>query len=259
MVQSPRAGEISQAVYGREGWQNGYCTGLENRRPQGHQGSNPWPSVRCPGVDPHVRAAACVSSIVWHTLLPLGTAGHSGAAAAVRSPRHHPPRSGNSRRERRGPSSAVRVPAPAPATTPSRASATAATSWCTRAIPEPDSPRYRRSASPTTRKPTPPPPTSVTSRHAPARDCSCSPTSSGSAPATRPCSARCVRASGAASCRRVISTASDAPAARNSCSTTSATRPSLTDRARGRVGATDRHHRAKACPIAVSASRAMMR
>ena len=28
-----------------EGWQNGYCTGLENRRPQGHQGSNPWPSA----------------------------------------------------------------------------------------------------------------------------------------------------------------------------------------------------------------------
>ena len=28
-----------------EGWQNGYCTGLENRRPQGLGGSNPSPSV----------------------------------------------------------------------------------------------------------------------------------------------------------------------------------------------------------------------
>lgn len=24
-----------------ESWQNGYCTGLENRRPKGHGGSNP--------------------------------------------------------------------------------------------------------------------------------------------------------------------------------------------------------------------------
>src|SRR5690606_37981129 len=30
---------------GMEGWQNGYCTGLENRRAQAHQGSNPWPSA----------------------------------------------------------------------------------------------------------------------------------------------------------------------------------------------------------------------
>ena len=30
---------------GREGWQNGYCTGLENRRPQGLLGSSPRPSV----------------------------------------------------------------------------------------------------------------------------------------------------------------------------------------------------------------------
>ena len=28
-----------------EGWQNGECTGLENRRPQGHAGSNPAPSA----------------------------------------------------------------------------------------------------------------------------------------------------------------------------------------------------------------------
>src|SRR5215831_9429281 len=28
-----------------EGWQNGYCTGLENRRPKGLGGSNPSPSV----------------------------------------------------------------------------------------------------------------------------------------------------------------------------------------------------------------------
>lgn len=28
-----------------EGWQNGYCTGLENRRPKGLVGSNPTPSV----------------------------------------------------------------------------------------------------------------------------------------------------------------------------------------------------------------------
>lgn len=41
-----RAGACATARFQRwEGWQNGYCTGLENRRPQGHQGSNPWPSV----------------------------------------------------------------------------------------------------------------------------------------------------------------------------------------------------------------------
>ncbi len=45
MVQSLRNSEIPRATARREGWQNGYCTGLENRRPQGHQGSNPWPSV----------------------------------------------------------------------------------------------------------------------------------------------------------------------------------------------------------------------
>ena len=28
-----------------ESWQNGYCTGLENRRPKGHGGSNPSLSV----------------------------------------------------------------------------------------------------------------------------------------------------------------------------------------------------------------------
>jgi hypothetical protein len=28
-----------------EGWQNGYCTSLENWRPQGLGGSNPSPSV----------------------------------------------------------------------------------------------------------------------------------------------------------------------------------------------------------------------
>jgi hypothetical protein len=28
-----------------EGWQNGYCTGLENRRPKGLAGSNPSPSA----------------------------------------------------------------------------------------------------------------------------------------------------------------------------------------------------------------------
>jgi hypothetical protein len=28
-----------------EGWQNGYCTGLENRRPKGLGGSSPSPSV----------------------------------------------------------------------------------------------------------------------------------------------------------------------------------------------------------------------
>ena len=34
----------------REGWQNGYCTSLENWRPQGLGGSNPSPSVvHCPG------------------------------------------------------------------------------------------------------------------------------------------------------------------------------------------------------------------
>ena len=27
-----------------EGWQNWQCTGLENRRPHGLQGSSPWPS-----------------------------------------------------------------------------------------------------------------------------------------------------------------------------------------------------------------------
>ena len=29
-----------------ESWQNGYCTGLENRRPQGLGGSNPSLSAR---------------------------------------------------------------------------------------------------------------------------------------------------------------------------------------------------------------------
>ena len=29
----------------REGWQNGECTGLENRRPHGLAGSNPAPSA----------------------------------------------------------------------------------------------------------------------------------------------------------------------------------------------------------------------
>jgi hypothetical protein len=45
MVQSPQNREIAAEYAALEGWQNGYCTGLENRRPQGHQGSNPWPSV----------------------------------------------------------------------------------------------------------------------------------------------------------------------------------------------------------------------
>ncbi len=31
-----------------ESWQNGYCTGLENRRPKGHGGSNPSLSVSFP-------------------------------------------------------------------------------------------------------------------------------------------------------------------------------------------------------------------
>jgi hypothetical protein len=34
-----------------ESWQNGYCTGLENRRPQGLGGSNPSLSAHCPGWD----------------------------------------------------------------------------------------------------------------------------------------------------------------------------------------------------------------
>ena len=29
----------------KEGWQNGYCTGLENQRPYGLGGSNPSPSA----------------------------------------------------------------------------------------------------------------------------------------------------------------------------------------------------------------------
>jgi hypothetical protein len=32
-----------------EGWQNGYCTSLENWRPQGLGGSNPSPSVNSIG------------------------------------------------------------------------------------------------------------------------------------------------------------------------------------------------------------------
>ena len=32
----------------QESWQNGYCTGLENRRPQGLTGSNPVLSARVP-------------------------------------------------------------------------------------------------------------------------------------------------------------------------------------------------------------------
>jgi len=32
----------------QEGWQNGYCTSLENWRPQGLGGSNPSPSVHYP-------------------------------------------------------------------------------------------------------------------------------------------------------------------------------------------------------------------
>ena len=32
-------------LWTREGWQNGYCTSLENWRPQGLGGSNPSPSV----------------------------------------------------------------------------------------------------------------------------------------------------------------------------------------------------------------------
>src|SRR3954466_14262882 len=36
---------INASILRLEGWQNGYCTGLENRRPQGLGGSNPSPSV----------------------------------------------------------------------------------------------------------------------------------------------------------------------------------------------------------------------
>ena len=41
--------EVISATRSRlEGWQNGYCTGLENRRPKGLVGSNPTPSVPYP-------------------------------------------------------------------------------------------------------------------------------------------------------------------------------------------------------------------
>src|SRR4051812_7734264 len=36
---------MSNCYFEEEGWQNGYCTSLENWRPQGLGGSNPSPSV----------------------------------------------------------------------------------------------------------------------------------------------------------------------------------------------------------------------
>ena len=42
-LSAPRGADNFAAL---EGWQNGYCTGLENRRPQGLLGSNPRPSAR---------------------------------------------------------------------------------------------------------------------------------------------------------------------------------------------------------------------
>jgi hypothetical protein len=37
--------QIATLILWLEGWQNGYCTSLENWRPQGLGGSNPSPSV----------------------------------------------------------------------------------------------------------------------------------------------------------------------------------------------------------------------
>ena len=52
----------------REGWQNGYCTGLENRRPQGLGGSNPSPSA------PHVLTRRLAAIAIALLLAPFGRA-----------------------------------------------------------------------------------------------------------------------------------------------------------------------------------------
>src|ERR1700736_3588855 len=53
----------------QEGWQNGYCTSLENWRPQGLGGSNPSPSVRQQKAPPgSARVAPCSEKL---RLLPL--------------------------------------------------------------------------------------------------------------------------------------------------------------------------------------------
>ena len=46
---------------GTESWQNGYCTGLENRRPQGLGGSNPSLSAFLPYVVPANELADFIS------------------------------------------------------------------------------------------------------------------------------------------------------------------------------------------------------
>src|SRR6185295_13583638 len=69
---------------GREGWQNGYCTSLENWRPQGLGGSNPSPSV---GVTP-LRFSA--TARLGHSLgqcrrpLPYQTRKHVSSVPAQR-------------------------------------------------------------------------------------------------------------------------------------------------------------------------------
>ena len=65
-----------------EGWQNGYCTGLENRRPQGLGGSNPSPSAGTYGIEGAVKVGVDGGG-VWIRLIVESRPQSSPSVASV--------------------------------------------------------------------------------------------------------------------------------------------------------------------------------